>query len=86
VAGGCAGTIRLSRSPGLTPRERDCLSRAARGLTDAETAAELGVPAKTVEHYMAVAGRRWGAFSTTHAVGIALHYGLLRSGVRLPAE
>jgi len=81
VAGGCAGAIRMSRSPDLTPRELDCLSCAARGLTYGETAAELGVSVRTVEHYLTIARRKLGAVCTTQAVGIASQRGLLRSRV-----
>jgi DNA-binding CsgD family transcriptional regulator len=80
VAGSSAGAFRMTSSRDLTPRERDCLSCAARGLTYSETAAELGISAKTVEHYLAVARHKLGAFSTTQAVGIALRSGFVRSG------
>jgi DNA-binding CsgD family transcriptional regulator len=76
----------MSRSFHLTPRERDCLSWAARGLTHEQTATELRLSARTVEHHLAVARRKLGAFSTTQAVGIAMRRDLLRSGARLPTE
>jgi DNA-binding CsgD family transcriptional regulator len=71
----------MTPSPALTRRERDCLSCAARGLTYAETAAELGLSARTVEHYLAVARHKLGAISTTQAVGIAQRRGAIRSRV-----
>ena len=65
-------------SRGLTPRERDCLSCAARGLTYAETATALSLSTRTVEHHLAIARRKLGAFSTTQAVGVAQRRGLFR--------
>jgi len=81
VAGGCEGAIRMSRSPDLTPRERDCLSSAARGMTYQEIAGALDVSPRTVEQHLASARRKLGAHSTAQAVAIATRRGLIRSRV-----
>jgi DNA-binding CsgD family transcriptional regulator len=71
----------MTPPPELTRRELECLSCVARGLTYEATAAELGLSSKTVEHYLAIARRKLGAFSTAQAVGVAQRRGLIRSRV-----
>ena len=70
-------------TPGLdlTPRERDCLSWAARGLTYTEIAAQMGVSRHRVDHVLAMARAKLGAASTTEAAAIAARKGLLHTRV-----
>lgn len=58
----------------LSPRERDCLQYAARGLRTAAIADRLGLARGTVELYCANARRKLGAASLTEAVARALHF------------
>ena len=71
MAGGGAGAIRVRPSPGLTPRERDCLSCAARGMTYREIAKVLDISPRTVEQHLASARSKLGAHSTAHAIAVA---------------
>ena len=81
MAGGRAGAIRMTTSPDLTPRERDCLSWAARGMTYQGIAGALDVSPRTVEQHLASARRRLGAQSTAQAIAIAT-----RRHIIIPAE
>jgi len=73
-------------SPGLTPRERGCLSWAARGMTYQEIARVLDVSPRTVEQHLASARRKLGAYSTAQAVAIATCRHIITSPVaRAPA-
>ncbi|MDP1631201.1 MAG: LuxR C-terminal-related transcriptional regulator [Caulobacter sp.] len=56
----------------LSPRERDCLQFAARGLRAAAIADRLGLAQGTVELYCANARRKLGAKSLTEAVARAI--------------
>lgn len=47
----------------LTPRERQVISRIARGLTTKEIAAELGISPRTVDTYRENIGRKVGIFT-----------------------
>lgn len=61
----------------LPRRERQVLQAAARGLTAAETAAELGVGYETVRSYRRRAMVFTGARSVTQAVAVAAQAGLI---------
>jgi DNA-binding CsgD family transcriptional regulator len=52
----------------LTPRERQCLSMSAGGLTQKQLAASLGISEKMVEMHLAHARRKLGARTTCQAV------------------
>jgi DNA-binding CsgD family transcriptional regulator len=71
----------MSRSPDLTPRERDCLSWAAQGMTYQEIAGALDVSPRTVEQHLASARSKLGAYSTAQAVAIATRRHIITSGV-----
>jgi DNA-binding CsgD family transcriptional regulator len=58
--------------PGLTLRERQCLSLAASGRGAKQIAAALGVSGKTIELHLACARRKLGARTTTQAVAAVL--------------
>ncbi|MEO8030927.1 MAG: response regulator transcription factor [Gemmatimonadota bacterium] len=57
---GDATTATESTGPVLTPREREVLVRVARGLTNKETAAELGISTRTVEAHRDSLSRKLG--------------------------
>jgi len=81
VAGGGAGAVRMSRSAHLSPRERDCLSCAARGMTYREIADALDISSRTVEQHLASARRKLGAHSTAQAIAIATRRHIITSRV-----
>lgn len=54
--------------PGLSPRERECLSWIAEGKTYWETAVILGISERTVRFYLESARHKLGAANTTHAI------------------
>ena len=68
---------RYCRRPGLTPRERECLALAARGLTAAQIADELGVSPHTAERHLLNAAERLGVRGYVAAVRAATAQGLL---------
>lgn len=61
----------------LTQRERQCLAWAARGKTKAETAAIMGITARTVVFHVENARHKLGASSVSHALALALRRGWL---------
>jgi LuxR family quorum sensing-dependent transcriptional regulator len=63
--------------PGLTGREREVLGLLARGLTDAQVAARMGVTQRTVLAHVAAAKDRLGAATRAQAVAEAVARGLL---------
>lgn len=60
MAGGGEGVIGVSRSPDLTPRERGCLSWAARGMTYDGIAGVLDVSPRTLGQHLASARSKLG--------------------------
>ena len=56
----------------LSPRQREALSLAARGLTDIESARAMQVAPRTVREHLRAARLKLRAVNTTHAVAIAL--------------
>lgn len=61
----------------LTPRERECLTWAARGKTAEECALILGRSPETGRIHLKHAIRKMNAANTTHAVAKALCLGLI---------
>ncbi|WP_186399529.1 LuxR family transcriptional regulator [Stappia sp. P2PMeth1] len=61
----------------LTQRERDCLSWAAEGKTEWETAIILDIAPKTVESHFAAARRKLNAANKTHLVAKAFRLGII---------
>ena len=71
VAGGSAA------GPALTPREREVLERLARGRSNKEIAASLGVTERTVKFHVAALFTKLGAGNRTEAVTRAVQAGLV---------
>jgi two-component system nitrate/nitrite response regulator NarL len=63
----------------LTEREKDVLSRVARGLSNKEIAAELGISARTVESHRDSLMRKTGLRNVAALTRFALESGLLPS-------
>jgi len=85
VAGGCAGAIRMSRPPRLTPRERG-VSRARLVVSPTlrrPASCRIGQDGRTL---LTIRSTKVGAVCTTQAVGIASQRGLLRFTRGLMAE
>ncbi len=66
-----------SRLESLTGRERDVLVRVARGLTNKETAGELGISVRTVETHRDSLMRKLGIRTVAGLTKLALEVGLL---------
>jgi DNA-binding NarL/FixJ family response regulator len=62
--------------PGLTPREREVLIRVARGLTNKETAAELGISSRTVEAHRDNLMRKLGIRSVAGLTRYVMEQGI----------
>ncbi|WP_225771225.1 helix-turn-helix transcriptional regulator [Inquilinus sp. Marseille-Q2685] len=70
--------VRLSRQRAeLSPRERECLARVARGATSKGIARQLELSAYTVDEHIGSAMRKLQASSRSEAVATALALGLL---------
>jgi DNA-binding CsgD family transcriptional regulator len=63
------------RSESLTPRERDVLVWAGRGLTADQTGARMGIAASTVKDLRCNALRRLDAVCLTQALSVAIRRG-----------
>jgi DNA-binding CsgD family transcriptional regulator len=61
----------------LTARQRECLTRIARGETSAEIAAALGLSKRTVDHYVNHACTRLGVRNRAQAVAKAIRSRLI---------
>ena len=64
--------------PELSPRQRDILASLARGLTNKDIAAQLGIRKDSVEKYIKTLLAKIGAANRTEAVAIALRKQLLK--------
>ncbi|MEQ9796510.1 LuxR C-terminal-related transcriptional regulator [Parvibaculum sp.] len=71
------GPPREEDSAALTPRERDCVALAARGLREAEIAAQNGIRPTTVRYHLDNVVAKLGARTRAHAVAIAAQLGLV---------
>lgn len=67
----------LHAQPHLSPRELECLRWTSEGKTVWECGMILGLSLHTVRCYLESARHKLGASSNTHAVSIALKFGLL---------
>ena len=61
----------------LSAREQQVLGHLAKGLNDAEIAAQLGVALRTAEHHVSAVLHKLGAANRTDAVRVARAQGLL---------
>jgi DNA-binding CsgD family transcriptional regulator len=68
---------RMRRQSILSPRERDCLSIAAQGLTDAQIGARLGITESTAHYYIEQAKGKLGVRTRAQAVAHLIAAGLL---------
>jgi DNA-binding CsgD family transcriptional regulator len=59
--------------PRLTPRERDCILHAGRGLNDAQTSELLGIPEAAVSRHIEDARRKYGAATAMELIVRALY-------------
>jgi DNA-binding CsgD family transcriptional regulator len=64
----------------LTPREREVLALLARGMSNAEIGASLGVSPKTVMHHTVAIYRKLGVRGRAEAAVRAVHAGIARNG------
>jgi DNA-binding CsgD family transcriptional regulator len=71
---GAAGASAMAE---LSAREIECLTLAARGLTDGEMAARVGVSAHTVRFHLINAAEKLHARNRTHAVAMAAQLGMI---------
>lgn len=71
-----------ARLGGLTPRETQVLHQVARGLSNAEIAAVLGISASTVKDHVAVVLGKLGVRDRVQATIAAYEGGLIRPGMR----
>jgi DNA-binding NarL/FixJ family response regulator len=70
----------------LTPREREVLEQAARGLSNREIGSELQIAEQTVKNHLNNAMRKLALHDRTHAVVIAIGEGLISLPVRSDAS
>jgi DNA-binding NarL/FixJ family response regulator len=71
------GRPTTTQSVSLTERERDVIQRLARGMSNKEIAAALGVTERTVKFHVASLFTKLGAGNRTEAVTRAVHAGLV---------
>lgn len=68
---------RPQRAALLSPRERDCMSYAAQGMTDAQIGAKLGITEGTAHFYIEQAKRKLGVRTRAQAVAQLIAAGVL---------
>jgi DNA-binding CsgD family transcriptional regulator len=61
----------------LSPRQRECLLWASRGLSGKQIAARIGLSEPVVHEYLGTAKRKLGCATRAHAVARAMHLGLI---------
>lgn len=66
-----------SQGQALTPREREVLERAARGLRNRQIGEALGIAEQTVKNHLSSAMRKLSLHDRTHAVVFAIGNGLI---------
>lgn len=73
---GVLDAAKLRGTP-LSPRELQCLSYMARGLTVGQTATEMFSTSNSVNTWLKRARHRLGAHNTTHAVAMLVRRGII---------
>lgn len=63
--------------PFMTQRQQQCIRLAAAGLEYLQIAERLGLSLGTVRIHLTDAREALGARNTAHAVGLAVHYGIV---------
>lgn len=61
----------------LSSRQREVLSLAAKGWTNFGIGRKLGISSRTVGHHLESARQNLHAVNSTHAVAVAITYGLI---------
>ena len=69
----------------LTPRERDVLQHASRGLSNRQIGDVLGIAEQTVKNHLSNAMRKLAIHDRTHAVVLAIGHGWISLPVTDPA-
>lgn len=62
----------------LTPREKEALQMLANGLSQKQTAAEMGINQSMLERHLQIAKARLQASNTLHAVVLAVRGGAIK--------
>lgn len=71
-------SVRLADCPFfLSSRQQQTLSLAAHGWTDFRISRELRISPRTVRHHLEAARQNLHAINTTHAVAVAITFGLI---------
>lgn len=76
------GPAEAERLAALTPRETEVLRQVARGLSNAEVAAELGIGPATVKDHVAAVLGKLAVRDRVQATIFAYESGLIRPGIR----
>ncbi len=72
------GAVQTADPPALTRREKECLTRLARGYRTAKIAADLRISAPTVEFHLKNARQKLNAATREQAVALAVHRSLVQ--------
>jgi DNA-binding CsgD family transcriptional regulator len=70
--GGETFNLVAGKQAGITEREREVLTWAARGLSSRDTGMVLDIAKRTVDEHLQTAARKLGAANKTQAVAIAI--------------
>ena len=63
---------------GLSAREREVIAWTAQGKTARQIGEILGITKRTVDHHTQRAEHKLSANNKTHAVALAIHYGIIK--------
>lgn len=64
-------------TPGLSPRELECLAWVSQGKSSTDIGAILGLSARTVDSYLEKAASKLGVRTRTEAVAVGVRRGLI---------
>lgn len=79
-----AAVLRISAAeqvptqPSLSPRERECLQHAARGMTNKEIAKKLNISERVVRAYFETARAKLNCHNRSHVISCAIGLGMIR--------